>query len=338
MIGEKSQKIPKNPNEYICIKCNYKTLSKKDYTKHLMTRKHQMIVNDSENDSKKTPKNAKLYTCECGKEYKYDSGYYRHKKICTYVPEPEPEPEPELELEVKEKTTHATQENVMEAMVKQMEKQNNFIEKQGKFIQKLAENVETSQPKVINNYNTTNNFNLNMFLNDTCKNAMNITDFMESIKLTLADMDNLGKVGYVDAVSKLIVDGLNQLDVSERPIHCTDAKRNSLYLKNNDEWNKEAADMPNIKKVIKNITNKNQSKIYDWMDHNPAHKSLGTAKHREYMSIVGEAMGPTTDEEETTKFKSIINRVSSATIIDKQIPPQNKSDVKDTRIQVTEIK
>lgn len=331
MIGEK---MPKNAEKFTCIKCNFKCSKYSNYTKHLMTRKHQMIVNDSENDSKKIPKNVKLYTCECGKEYKYDSGYYRHKKTCTYVPEPEPE----LELEVKEKTTHATQENVMEAMVKQMEKQNDFIEKQGKFIQTLAENIETSQPKVINNYNTTNNFNLNMFLNDTCKNAMNITDFMESIKLTLADMDHLGKVGYVDAVSKVIVDGLNQLDVSERPIHCTDAKRNSLYLKNNDEWNKEAADMPNIKKVIKNVTNKNQSKIYDWMDNNPSHKSLGTAKHREYMSIVGEAMGPTTDEEETTKFKSIINKVSSATTIDKNMQSTNKLDDKDAKACLIDIK
>jgi len=316
------EKTPKNAEKFTCIKCNFKCSKQSDYTRHLMTRKHKMIVNDSKNDSKKTPKNVKLYTCECGKEYKYDSGYYRHKKICTYVHEPEPEHEHEPELEVKEKTTPVTQEKVMETMIKHMENQGRFLEKQGMVIDKLAEKLETSEStKVINNYNTTNNFNLNMFLNDTCKNAMNITDFMESIKLTIADMDNLGKVGYVDAVSKLIVDGLNQLDVSERPIHCTDAKRNSLYLKNNDEWNKEAPDMPNIKKVIKNVTNKNQSKIYDWMDQNPTHKSLGTAKHREYMSIVGEAMGPTTDEEETAKFKSIINRVSSATIIDKQVPP-----------------
>ena len=242
-------------------------------------------------------------------------------------------PEPEPYIEFKEKTTPVTQEKVMETMMDHMEKQN-------KVIDKLVEKLEdaNSQTKVINNYNTTNNFNLNMFLNDTCKNAMNITDFMESIKLTIADMDHLGKVGYVDAVSKVIVDGLNQLDVSERPIHCTDAKRNSLYLKNNDEWNKEAPDMPNIKKVIKNVTNKNQSKIYDWMEHNPSHKSLGTAKHKEYMSIVGEAMGPTTNEEETTKFKSIINKVSSATTIDKNMQSTNKLDDKDAKVSLIDTK
>ena len=333
-----NEKTPKNAEKFECVSCDFKCSKQSDYTRHLMTRKH-LNAKNAKNITPNAKKICQLdFNCVCGKQFKHQSSYSRHKKTCTYIPEPEPEPEtvfkpdPEPYIEVKEKTTPVTQEKVMEAMMEQMQKQ-------GRVIEKLVENIETSQPtKVINNYNTTNNFNLNMFLNDTCKNAMNITDFMESIKLTIADMDNLGKVGYVDAVSKLIVDGLNQLDVSERPIHCTDAKRNSLYLKNNDEWNKEAADMPNIKKVIKNITNKNQSKIYDWMDHNPAHKSLGTAKHREYMSIVGEAMGPTTDEEETTKFKSIINRVSSATIIDKQIPPQNKSDVKDTRIQVTEIK
>ena len=333
MLTEKSRKIPKNPNEYVCIKCNYTTLSKKDYTKHLMTRKHQMLTNVDIDVDKKMPKNAKQYQCECGKEYKHRQSLSVHKKTCVYVQETEPEPELELELEVKEKTTPVTQEKVMVSMMDHMEKQN-------KVIDKLVEKLEdaNSQTKVINNYNTTNNFNLNMFLNDTCKNAMNITDFMESIKLTIADMDHLGKVGYVDAVSKVIVDGLNQLDVSERPIHCTDAKRNSLYLKNNDEWNKEAADMPNIKKVIKNVTNKNQSKIYDWMDNNPSHKSLGTAKHKEYMSIVGEAMGPTTDEEETTKFKSIINKVSSATTIDKNMQSTNKLDDKDAKACLIDIK
>ena len=305
-----NEKMPKNAEKFECVLCDFKCSKHSNYTKHLMTRKHLNAKNMMPNAKKKCQID---FNCICGKQFKHHSSYSRHKKTCTYVLESKPEPEPEVEPEIKEKNTPTT-ENVLEAMMDRMQKQDKVIEK-------LVENIETSQPKVINNYNTTNNFNLNMFLNDTCKNAMNITDFMESIKLTLADMDNLGKVGYVDAVSKLIVDGLNQLDVSERPIHCTDAKRNSLYLKNNDEWNKEAADMPNIKKVIKNVTNKNQSKIYDWMDHNPTHKSLGTAKHREYMSIVGEAMGPTTDEEESTKFKSIINRVSSATIIDKQVPP-----------------
>jgi hypothetical protein len=326
-----NEKTLKNAEKFECVSCDFKCSKQSDYTRHLMTRKHlnaKNAKNITPNAKKKCPID---FNCSCGKRFKHQSSYSRHKKTCTYVFEPEPEPEPEPE--VKEKAL-VTQEKTTE------DKLLEYIEKQGKVMEKLTEKLEdvNGQTKVINNYNTTNNFNLNMFLNDTCKNAMNITDFMESIKLTLADMDNLGKVGYVDAVSKVIVDGLNQLDVSERPIHCTDAKRNSLYLKNNDEWNKEAADMPNIKKVIKNVTNKNQSKIYDWMDHNPAHKSLGTAKHREYMSIVGEAMGPTTDEEEITKFKSIINRVSSATVIDKQAPPQTKPDLKDTKIQVTEIK
>lgn len=324
--------MPKNADKFDCEKCHFKCSKQSDYTRHLLTRKHQILTNTY-------IKNANIYSCDCGKEYKHRQSLNNHKKLCTYVYEPDPEPEPEAkpepepkpEPDIKEKKTLDT-ESVLEAMMKQMHQQ-------GKVIEKLVENMETSQPtKVINNYNTTNNFNLNMFLNTTCKNAINITDFMESIKLTIADMDNLGKLGYVDAVSKVIVDGLNQLDISERPIHCTDAKRNSLYLKNNDEWNKEAPDMPNIKKVIKHVTNKNQSKIYEWMEHNPTHKSLGTAKHKEYMSIVGEAMGPTSDEEETIKFKSIINKVSSATTIDKNMQSFNKTDEKEIKQVITDTK
>ena len=259
------------------------------------------------NDDEKMPKNAKLYQCECGKEYKHRQSLSVHKKTCTYIPEPEPEPES------KEPAPSITENKVfMDTMVQ-------FMQSQTKTNEKLYEKLEevTTENKVVNNY-TTNNFNLNMFLNDTCKNAMNISDFMESIKLSISDMDYLGKAGYVEGVSRAIIDNLNQLDVTERPIHCTDAKRNSLYLRNNDEWNKESADMPNMKKVIKNVTQKNQSTLFEWMGKNPGHKNPMSQKHKDYMTIVGEAMGPGTDEEESTSYKSIISKVSSATTIDKQ--------------------
>ena len=186
-------------------------------------------------------------------------------------------------------------------------------------VDKLTE--VSKQNCIINNYNTTNttnNFNLNMFLNDTCKNAMNITDFLESIKYSIEDLDYMGKAGYIEGVSRLIIDGLNQLDVTERPIHCTDAKRNSLYLKNNDEWNKETPDMPIIKNVIKKVAKKNIQKLPEWKERNPSHSSLSSHKHKEYINIVNKAMGGSTDEEDNSNYKSIINKVSSATAIDKQ--------------------
>ena len=253
------------------------------------------------------------------KEYKHRQSLYNHQQSCSSVLECEPiekvcSPIPDTDV--------AT--TIMKMMQIQNETNKELVETNKKMCEKLEKLSITN--RVVHNYNNNNNnngvnnhFNLNMFLNDTCKNAMNITDFMDSIKLSIADMDHLGKVGYIEAVSRVIIDGLNQLDVTERPIHCTDVKRNSLYLKNNDEWNKETSDMPNMKRVIKNVTNKNQRKIYEWMEQNPTHRNVHTPKHKEYMSIVGEAMGPTSDEEENNTFKSIIQKVSTATIIDKHL-------------------
>ena len=300
-----TEKMPKNAEKFVCEICDFKCSKQSNYTQHLLTRKHKMLTNVDTNVDKKAPKNAKPYQCECGKEYKHRQSLSVHKKTCTYIPEPEPES--------KEPSPSVTENKVfMDTMVQ-------FMQSQTKTNEKLYEKLEevTVENKVVNNY-TTNNFNLNMFLNDTCKNAMNISDFIESIKLSISDMDYLGKAGYVEGVSRAIIDNLNQLDVAERPIHCTDAKRNSLYLRNNDEWNKESVDMPNMKKVIKNVTQKNQSTLFEWMGKNPGHKNPMSQKHKDYMTIVDAAMGPGTDEEESTSYKSIINKVSSATTIDKQ--------------------
>lgn len=297
---------PKNANKYRCDGCDFKCSKLSEYNRHLLTRKHQNATNATQKATQKEPPS---YSCICDKSFKHHSSYYRHKKSCSSVLECEP---------IEKVCSPIPDTDLAKTMIQ-------FIETQTKTNEQLCEKLEklSITNRVVNNYNNNNSvnnhFNLNMFLNDTCKNAMNITDFMDSIKLSIADMDHLGKVGYIEAVSRVIIDGLNQLDVTERPIHCTDVKRNSLYLKNNDEWNKETSDMPNMKRVIKNVTNKNQRKIYEWMEQNPTHRNIHTPKHKEYMSIVGEAMGPTSCEEEDTTFKSIIQKVSTATIIDKHL-------------------
>ena len=303
-----TEKMPKNAKKFVCELCDFKCSKQSNYTKHILTRKHQMLTNVDINVDVKIPKNAKQYQCECGKEYKHRQSLSVHKKTCMYNSEPEPIPKPEPE-----------NTEMMKAMCKILEKQ----EKQDEFYETMVDKLTevSKQNCIINNYNTnntTNNFNLNMFLNDTCKNAMNITDFLESIKYSIEDLDYMGKAGYIEGVSRLIIDGLNQLDVTERPIHCTDAKRNSLYLKNNDEWNKETPDMPIIKNVIKKVSKKNIQKLPEWKERNPSHSSLSSHKHKEYINIVNKAMGGSTDEEDNSNYKSIINKVSSATTIDKQ--------------------
>lgn len=304
--------MPINADKYRCECCDFKCSKQSEYNRHLLTRKHGILTNTYKNTYNK--KSNKTYTCHCMKEYKHRQSLYNHQQTCSYVSECEP---------IEKACSTSPDTDVATTMMKIMQTQNEMNKELVETNKKICEKLEklSITNSVVNNNNNSinNNFNLNMFLNDTCKNAMNITDFMDSIKLSIADMDYLGKAGYIEAVSRVIIDGLNQLDVTERPIHCTDAKRNSLYLKNNDEWNKETSEMPNMKRVIKNVTNKNQRKIYEWMEQNPTHKSVHTPKHKEYMSIVGEAMGPTSCEEENNTFKSIIQNVSTATIIDKHM-------------------
>ena len=310
MLHEKTPKTLKNAKIFECISCDFKCSKQSDYNRHLLTRKH---INATSATINATQKNSKTYICNCSKIFKHHSSYYRHKKTCSYVPklEPEPElkhePEPELKHEPEPQIVLGKQELIN--IVSQVVDQKNQNDKQ--------------QPTIVNNYitntnNTTNNFNLNMFLNDQCKNAMNITDFIKSINVTIEDMDYLGRAGYVDAVSNVIVNSLNQLDITERPIHCTDAKRNSLYLKDNNEWNKETADMPNMKKVIQDITLKNTRKMSDWIKKNPSYKMVQSPNHKQYLTVTTEAFGPYEAEDTDKKYKSIINKVSSATRIDKQ--------------------
>ncbi len=297
-----TQKMPKNAEIFICEKCDFTCSKQSNYAKHLLTRKHKILTNTYTDTY---IKNANTYKCDCGKEYKHRQSLNNHKKTCTYTPKLEPEPE--LKHEAEPQIVLGKQEliNIVSQVVDEKNKNNK------------------QQPTIVNNYitntnNTTNNFNLNMFLNDQCKNAMNITDFIKSINVTIEDMDYLGRAGYVDAVSKVIVDGLNQLDITERPIHCTDAKRNSLYLKDNNEWNKETPDMPNMKKVIQDITLKNTKKMSDWIKENPSYKMVQSPNHKQYLTVTTEAFGPYEAEDADKKYKSIINKVSSATRIDKQ--------------------
>ena len=245
MIINDSEKVAKVAEKYYCKICDYECCRKHNFDKHILTAKHKKLENDSKmivNDSEKVAKVAKEYICECGKEFKWNSGLYRHKKTCNYKPAP-------------------TQDNNL--ILK-------LIEQQGEMMKMMASNMGNNNNNN-NSHNTTNNtnqFNINVFLNEDCKNAINMSDFINSIEVSLEQLDLTKTKGLEKGITKVIMDNMNKLSVHERPLHCTDVKRETLYIKDNDKWEKDN-DKEKIKQVIKKTQNKNYPALQKWTKANP---------------------------------------------------------------------
>jgi hypothetical protein len=177
----------------------------------------------------------------------------------------------------------------------------------------------SSKPNMNNCYNNNNNktFNLQLFLNEECKHALNIKDFVESIQLQLSDLENTGKLGYVEGISKIFINNLEQLDTHERPIHCSDLKREVLYIKNNNEWIKETDDKTNIQNAIKQVANKNIKQISQWQKENPGYNDPDSKQNDKYMKIVLNAMSGSTEQEQKSNIHKIIKNVAKEVVIEK---------------------
>ena len=314
MVENGSKNIPKNPQKFLCINCNYSTSNSKDYKKHLQTIKHKKANNDSEmieNLSEISPKIPIIYNCVCGNKYKYDSGYYRHKKKCEkQLIQEKNISDAEVSLKYQEKLDNLT--NVVLDIVKQ----NNQLTKQI---------IDLSSKTLTNNYNNANNtnnshnktFNLQFFLNEQCKDALNIKDFVESIQVQISDLENTGKNGYVEGISKIFINNLEQLDTHERPIHCSDYKREILYIKDDNQWNKDDENKSNLTKAIKQVANKNIKQISEWQKINPEYKDPESKQNDKYMKIVLNAMSGSTPEEQKSNINKIIKNVTKEVVIEK---------------------
>ena len=287
-----NKKIPKNPQTYSCDKCFYITNNKKDFNKHLLTRKHKILTNTNEK-SQKIPKSNDMYECICGKKYKHSSSLSKHKKNCKY----------DTEILNESIKNEKKEENIdYKEMFVQMVDQNNELQKTiHEMIPKLG-NTTYSQ-------NNTQHFNINVFLNETCKDALNIMDFVQSLQLKLKDLENTGKLGFVEGTSKIIIDGLKELDTHKRPIHCSNIQNEVLYVKDNDKWEQETDNKDKMKRAIDEINKANMKQIPKWITENPTY-----AEDEEYMKIISNIMNADIDEDKN----KIINNVAKETIIDKE--------------------
>jgi hypothetical protein len=303
MAIQKSQNIA---TKFYCECCDYSTCNLYDFNKHNNTKKH--FSNDksifSMDLSQKSQE--KQFTCQnCNKSYKDNSGLWRHKKKC-YIKETNKEPNnheitPELIMSVLQQNKQLNQ------IIIEQNKQNNDLHNK---VLELAKN--NSITNTINSHNKT--FNLQLFLNETCKDAMNIMDFVDSIKLQLTDLEKVGKIGYVEGISNIIVKNLNSLDETKRPVHCTDSKREVIYIKDENKWEKENENKNKLRKAIKHVAHKNSKMLKDFKSKYPDCDKSESKFSDQYNKLVIEAMGGKGDNDLEKEDKIIKNIAKQVTI------------------------
>jgi hypothetical protein len=282
-----TEKISELATKISCEYCDYNTCKMADYNKHLLTAKHQRMTTASINLQKNLQDD---YKCECGKIYKYRQGLFRHSKNCNIYMEPATPSYPvntDLILEIIKENqefksllieqckTSELQHEMQQRQLVELQKENNTL------MNKMVEITQTQLtiPNTVNNNNTINNnqkFNLNFFLNETCKDAMTIQDFIDNIKITFDDLLTIGNAGFVNGVSDILLRQLNDLDITKRPIHCTDSKRDTIYLKENNEWNKDDKNNNKLKCVLEKVEKKNVVSLHQWCQDNPDSKVNNT--------------------------------------------------------------
>jgi len=318
---------------FTCDQCNYRTSKRTNYTAHLATQKH---------------KNNVSFICDkCGDNCKNKTGLWRHQKKCIYATKEEEDfsDEPSQALVVREDTTqHGTMLSLIYDLIKQNQEikelliqQSEKLEKQNEMLaiqtEKLAE--YENRPVVIQqqiqnqyqqqiqnqiNHTTNNHFSLNVFLSEKCKGAINMSEFVDNLNIEMGDLEMVGKIGFVDGISRIIVNELNRMDVYQRPIHCTDIKRETIYIKDRDEWKKDTEKKEHTKRVIERVANKNLNRIPEWRRQHPAAEIMDTEEYHTNMNLMIQSiggLGGTSAEKTAKNQEKIIKQISKNVFIDK---------------------
>ena len=343
-LSEMSEKIRKN---FSCELCDYITCDKKDYNKHCSTRKHKMMTNDDPKNNNGEP----THICsQCNKQYKTKQSLWVHKKKCVVenrhcITQPSssgdlrsptelvvggvnaPLPEPLSNMHM----TDPMQKYIMQLVEQNVELKNMFIKKgedDNIKINELSQLITEQSKQIVIHNNTTNNnnnktihntqFNLNVFLQETCKDAINMSDFINSLKIDAASLHHTGTHGYVNGISKIFTDGLQKLKVHERPIHCTDLKREVLYIKDNDKWEKDTKDNKQFKKVLGIVVYRNMIQIQKWEEENPRCRIQETDDYEFYFEVIRQSLGGGNHDVTARNNDKILKAIAQEVHIDKK--------------------
>ena len=290
-----TKKSQKEPIIFRCEQCDFSCSKIGNYNRHLLTRKHIMITNGDK-------KGANIFECECGKIYKHRQALSTHKKKCTYVPVTEDETQ---------QLTKLDPNMVRELIEKNTELQQQLVELSGKFDTMVVNNNITKNITK----NNTNNFNINVFLNEQCRDAINFTDFVDRIEVSHDDLENNANMGFVNGISKIFVDNLKQLTLHERPIHCTDVKRETMYIKDDDQWQKEKTIIQEkIQHAIQEVSRKSLCSLLEWKEANPEYDDLDSEFANKCVVIQKESL-PGTNKEKL--YPRVTHNIAKESIIEK---------------------
>lgn len=308
-------KTPKNAKIFYCEKCNFKCSKNSDWNRHIVTAKHKKEINGNDWKPKKR-------TCEyCEKSFKTASGLWKHEQKCYRLHEPPEQPQ--------EPSTKPTDSTMIIELLKQNQEFKEMMLEQSKQIQETQQENQELQKQLIEavkvgqhienqtNINNNQKFNLNFFLNEQCKDALNMSEFIENMELDLEDLTETGRLGYVGGISRILVNKLQELDIYKRPLHCTDLKRETLYIKDNDEWEKQVNSKEKMSKIIGQVANKNCRNIHKWEQENPGYEVFDSPENMEYINLTQAVLGGFSDQE-TKQFKDkIIRSVIKEVVVNK---------------------
>jgi hypothetical protein len=309
--------------KYVCNNCHYYSSNKKDYGRHILTAKHKKVMNDNLTVIKNLQ-------CNCGKEYRHMSGLSRHKRICnisakdivlentmTSAPLP-PHFDATLVIELL-KQNQEFKAIMLEQSKQLVEQHSQMAEHQTQLIEAVKDGKLGNTNTNTNCNNTTNNkFNLNVFLNETCKDAISMDDFIKSFEVTRDEFLHTGKVGYIEGISAVMANRFKDMDVHARPLHCTDLKRETIYIKNADKWEKDDADKTHMRKAVRGVARKNKQEMWKWYDENkPEVEQIGTDICEDYFTYHMSTLGGYGKEEDLKYEEKIIKNILKCVHVDK---------------------
>jgi len=307
MKQNETKKLQKVAQIYSCEHCDYTTVRKSSWDKHILTLKHLSLENETKKLQKvaTTPPHDNSFDCVCGYSFNSRTTLWRHKKKCQTDKKSYKQ-----YFDSNEDLVHAILQDNQEFKQMLMEQHNKLIE------------LSSKNTTVINNNNTTNNnnhFNLQMFLNVQCKDALNIDEFIDSLQPKIEDLEATGRLGYVEGIAKIFINGLQGLDINTRPLHCSDQKRETIYIKDKDVWEKDSENREKLTLAIKKVASKNIKQIPVWQKANPDCFDPSSKKNDQYLKIVSNSMNGLTAEEAQKNYDKIITKVAKEVIINKEL-------------------
>jgi hypothetical protein len=299
------EKLKKRDPRFVCVRCNFKCYMKCDWDRHILRPKHTNKVFLDTSEEKKTNK---TYNCKCGRIFSTNSGLWKHEQKCGL-----------------DKPDNLFDSNLIIQLIKQnQEFKELLIEQNTKMVDTFSVAIGEAIKQCSTNTNINSNvnsnnktFNLQVFLNEDCKDAMNITDFVNSINLQLSDLEHVGKVGYVEGISNIIIKNLNALDVTKRPVHCTDPKRETIYIKDGDVWEKDEDDNKKLRKMIRSVAFRNCKNTRLFKEKYPDCMKSESRYSDMYNKIIIEVMGGGPKSNDIENQNKIIRKIAKVMTIDK---------------------